>query len=218
MQHGIEADMMQWVYHDASVAPAFVLARAGYDVWLGNNRGNRFSQTHETLDPKKKEYWQFTWEELGTKDTPAVMDYITKTTGAAKINYIGHSEGTTQVMAGASLTPEVYTEKINHAVFLAPVTTFRGSTNKGLHFFADFGLGALQTILELAGQYNLIPYSQTTSGSAVKVCSLFNGKFCDIFNSIFINSDPTIDDESAFLNQVNYTPSGAGYRNWLHYW
>jgi len=47
-----------------------------------------------------------------------------KQTGASKINYIGHSEGTTQVMAGASLTPEVYTELVNHAVFLAPVTTF----------------------------------------------------------------------------------------------
>ena len=87
--------MMQWVYQKPEVAPAFVLARAGYDVWLGNNRGNRFSQKHETLDPANKEFWQFTWEELGTKDTPAVMDYMIKQTGASKVNYIGHSEGTT---------------------------------------------------------------------------------------------------------------------------
>lgn len=71
------------------------------------------------------------------------MDYITKQTGASKINYIGHSEGTTQAMAGASLIPEVYTEKINHAVFLAPVTTFRGTQNKYMHFWAKYGLGAL---------------------------------------------------------------------------
>ena len=126
MQHGIEADMMQWVYHKPELAPAFVVARAGYDVWLGNNRGNRWSQKHETLDPTKKAFWQFTWEELGTKDTPAVMEYILKQTGAAKLNYIGHSEGTTQAMAGASLLPEVYTSMINHAVFLAPVTSFHG--------------------------------------------------------------------------------------------
>jgi len=76
MQHGIEADMMQWVYNEPSTAPAFVLARAGYDVWLGNARGNRFSQAHESLDSKKKAFWHFTWEEQGVYDTPAMIDYI----------------------------------------------------------------------------------------------------------------------------------------------
>jgi len=57
LQHGLESDMMQWIYNRPSVAPAFVLARAGYDVWLGNNRGNRWSQNHVSLDPSSKEFW-----------------------------------------------------------------------------------------------------------------------------------------------------------------
>jgi len=69
-------------------------------------------------------------------------------------------------MAGASLVPEVYTEKVNHAVFLAPVTTFKGTKSKSMHFLANYGLGALQLALELAHQYNVIPFSETTSGSA----------------------------------------------------
>ena len=81
LQHGLESDMMQWVFNYPKVAPAFVLARAGYDVWLGNNRGNRFSLTHTTLDPKSFEFWQFDWEDMGTKDTPAVIDFILKETG-----------------------------------------------------------------------------------------------------------------------------------------
>jgi lysosomal acid lipase/cholesteryl ester hydrolase len=68
--------MMQWVFNRPSVAPAFVLARAGYDVWMGNNRGCRFSQKHITLDPKSAEFWNFDWEDMGTKDTPAVIDFI----------------------------------------------------------------------------------------------------------------------------------------------
>ena len=72
--------MMQWVFNSPDVAPAFVLARAGYDVWLGNNRGTRFSQIHKTLKNNQKEFWEFDWEDMGTKDTPAVIDYILNTT------------------------------------------------------------------------------------------------------------------------------------------
>ena len=94
MQHGLECDMTFWLWNRPSVAPALVLARAGYDVWLGNNRGNRFSDTHVNLNPKSKEYWTFDWEQMGTFDTPAVIKMIKSKTGYPKVNYIGHSEGT----------------------------------------------------------------------------------------------------------------------------
>ena len=86
---------MAWVSAQPEVAPAFVLAKDGYDVWLGNNRGNKWSTKHKTLDVKSKAFWNFDWEDMGTKDTPAVMDFIIKTTGVKKIMYMGHSEGTT---------------------------------------------------------------------------------------------------------------------------
>ena len=37
----------------------------GYDVWLGNFRGNHESREHVNLDPDvDSDYWQFSWDEM----------------------------------------------------------------------------------------------------------------------------------------------------------
>jgi hypothetical protein len=59
------------------MSPAFILAQAGYDVWLGNSRGTKFSRKHLTLDPDQdKEYWEFSYAENGKYDLPAMIDYV----------------------------------------------------------------------------------------------------------------------------------------------
>ena len=59
---GLMAASYNWVDNRPEVAPAFVAARAGYDVWCGNNRGVQTSQGHTTLNSDQdKEYWDFSW-------------------------------------------------------------------------------------------------------------------------------------------------------------
>ena len=96
LQHGIEDCDVQWVMNSPSLAPAFILARAGFDVWMGNNRGNYYSMSHVKYTSKQREFWDFDFEEMGLYDVPAFIDYELKVTGKKKIAaYIGHSEGTT---------------------------------------------------------------------------------------------------------------------------
>lgn len=55
MQHGLFDSADAWVANTKETAPAFVFARLGYDVWLGNNRGNEFSRKNTKIDPDAQE-------------------------------------------------------------------------------------------------------------------------------------------------------------------
>ena len=79
--HAQDGDMMEWVVNSADKANAFILSRAGYDVWMGNNRGCKYGQNHKTLDPEEQEFWNFYQEDMGTKDLPAFIDFVLDTTG-----------------------------------------------------------------------------------------------------------------------------------------
>jgi hypothetical protein len=47
----------------------FFLADCGFDVWLNNSRGNCYSRQHKYLDADvNKEYWDFSFHELGKFD------------------------------------------------------------------------------------------------------------------------------------------------------
>lgn len=85
-------------------APAFMLAKKGYDVWLGNQRGTKHSRSHKTLNPEVDHaYWRFSFPEMGRYDAQAQVDYVRNLTGREKISYIGHSMGTTQLFTELSI-------------------------------------------------------------------------------------------------------------------
>ena len=58
LQHGLVDSSDTWIVNDQDKAPGLMLADRGYDVWLGNNRGNKHSRNHITLNPDKgPEFW-----------------------------------------------------------------------------------------------------------------------------------------------------------------
>ena len=94
IQHGTGQSSVTWFYDKSeqtySTLP-IVLARAGYDVWLGNTRGSKFSTEHETLTDKDPDYWHFSFSEIGLYDLPAMIDYIYEENNQTPITYLAHS-------------------------------------------------------------------------------------------------------------------------------
>ena len=68
LQHGLTNSADDWIMADPQNSTAYVLANAGFDVWLGNNRGNKYSRRHAkaTIHPDKtpKEFFDFSFKEL----------------------------------------------------------------------------------------------------------------------------------------------------------
>lgn len=94
LQHGLMDSSDTWIINDEDKAPGFLLANAGYDVWMGNSRGNKHSRKHITLNPDKNaSFWMFTFQDMANSDLPAMFKYINNVTNQ-KMHYVGHSQGT----------------------------------------------------------------------------------------------------------------------------
>lgn len=112
------------------IISAYLLADAGYDVWLGNARGSEPSRGHIRLPStgwRQKQYWQFSWHEIGIYDLPAMIDFILSKTHRKQLNYIGYSQGTTAFFVMMSERPE-FNAKIIEAQLMAPAATMKLST------------------------------------------------------------------------------------------
>ncbi|KAL3288935.1 hypothetical protein HHI36_003379 [Cryptolaemus montrouzieri] len=121
--HGLLASCADFVNEEKGLG--YFLADAGYDVWIANCRGTTFSREHISLDcfKNRKEYWDFSWHEIGYYDIPAMIDYVLSITSRSKLFYVGHSQGVTAFMVLLSSKPK-YNEKIILCCGLAPVAIF----------------------------------------------------------------------------------------------
>jgi len=105
------------------------MAREGYDVWLGNNRGTLFGKKHEHLDPfhDAKQFFDYSFFELGKYDAPAQIDYVLEKTNRPKLAYIGHSQGTSQMFSALSYDHGSLKNKISSFSSLAPIVILKHS-------------------------------------------------------------------------------------------
>ena len=108
----------------------FLLIEKGYDVWIANNRGTLFSLEHISKNSEElnSDYWDFSMDENVLYDLPTNIDYIKEVTGAKKINFIGHSQGTTIFYMLYMHNPSYVESSINKYISLGTVPNIAHTT------------------------------------------------------------------------------------------
>merc|ERR1711991_1004971 len=74
VMHGLMQSSECWVIEKTSLV--YKLVDEGYDVWLGNQRSNRYSSKHVKLTPHDTQYWNHSLDEYAMYDVPTNINFI----------------------------------------------------------------------------------------------------------------------------------------------
>ena len=130
MVHGLVDSSDSWVINGRNNSHGFILVDEGYDVWFANTRGNKYSQNHTTLNPKTDlEYWdQGHVPAIARYDLPAFIEYIKVKSKVDKIAYIGHSQGSQQMLYNLATNATYFENNLNLFVALGPMISVKITT------------------------------------------------------------------------------------------
>ncbi|XP_028038939.1 lysosomal acid lipase/cholesteryl ester hydrolase-like [Bombyx mandarina] len=196
---------------------AISLANAGYDVWLGNMRGNKHSRRHVTLNPDKDpEFWNFSYHEMALYDLPATIDYILGHTGQTRIYGIGHSQGNNIFIAMTAMLPQ-YNKKIRVFISLAPAVHIENIKlpTKILVLLSPL----INYLFEGIGNEEILPDGAILQRLLQKVCPLgLPGYVLCVQLILFqLAGYNTAELEQEFFPIVlGHSPSGTSRKNLIH--
>ncbi|KAF8448241.1 Alpha/Beta hydrolase protein [Kalaharituber pfeilii] len=129
LHHGLLMNSEVWVcIIEKERCLPFMLVDHGYDVWLGNNRGNKYSKKCIHHSSNSTEFWDFSIDQFAMHDIPDSINYILETTKSRSLSYIGFSQGTAQAFASLSIHPGL-NEKVDVFIALAPAMSPAGLHN-----------------------------------------------------------------------------------------
>ncbi|CAH1989668.1 unnamed protein product [Acanthoscelides obtectus] len=219
LQHGILASSSDWVISGSGKSLGYALADEGYDVWMGNNRGNMYSRNHTKLDPDKDlKFWDFSWHEIGTTDLPAMIDYVLNQTGVESLYYVGHSQGTTVFYVFASERPD-YQKKVKAHVSLAPIG-YMGHATSPVIRLAGMLVKAGEMFYAVAGQQEVLPRQGFIGHLSEILCAPGNKLtllLCENLVFTLTGFNPEQTNTSLLPDIMAHAPAGCSTKQMLHY-
>ncbi|XP_031766858.2 lipase 3-like [Galleria mellonella] len=220
LMHGLLSSSADWILMGPGTAFAYLLAEEGYDVWLGNARGNYYSRKHVRLNPDailSTRYWKFSWDEIGNIDLPAMIDYALAHTGRDRLHYIGHSQGTTSFFVMGALRPD-YNKKIISMHAFAPNAYMENNRNPLLLMISPFAT-SLEKVGSVFGLGEFMPNTaiMTWAGQALCMDEALFQPVCS--NILFLIGGWSVSQQNTTMIPVKlgHTPAGAAVRQFVHY-
>ncbi|XP_078360080.1 lysosomal acid lipase/cholesteryl ester hydrolase-like isoform X2 [Oculina patagonica] len=215
LQHGLLADSSNWVQNYAWDSLGYILADNGFDVWLGNIRGNRYSRRHLHLKPTQKEFWDWSFQEMAHFDIPAMIDHALKVSGQAQLFYIGHSQGTLVGFTSFSTNPEI-AKKVKLFIALAPIF-YLNHTAEILRDLA-FTLYPIEEFLHPLGESEFLPGRVLQKLLDIGFCGgKWSEKACYDIAEIVFGFDDTNSNMSRVPVYISNWPAGTSFKNIIHF-
>jgi len=219
VMHGLMSSSADWTNSGVNRSLAYLLADLGYDVWMGNARGTTWSREHVIYDPDVdlKDFWEFSWHEIGYYDLPASIDYALAATGQEKLFYIGHSQGTTAYFVMASDRPE-YNDKIRLSSLFAPVM-FVENINDPVVQNLSQNWREIEARAEEQGLWEIYKYNPIYVDIALEYCDADKNTtdLCEIFLFGGMGPDPDQLDNELIPVIASNAPAGCSVKQYIHF-
>lgn len=214
LQHGLVCSAADWVINLPHQSLAFILADAGYDVWLGNIRGNMYS-SHVSLEKTNSKFWDFCFDDMITFDLPAMIDYVLEKTNSRRLFYVGHSQGTMILFGLLSERPE-YNQKITLFCALAPVTTVTYMISP-MRLLAPIG-ASIKRVLGFFGRHHFVKNSRVVKFAARTSCNRrFSRRFCEAAMFVIAGMEERSLNMTRLPVIISHFPAGTSCKNVAHY-
>lgn len=217
LQHGILSSSAVWILNGPSKGLGYILADEGYDVWMGNSRGNTYSRAHVNLTTNNMEFWDFSWHEMGVYDVPATIDYILSVTKQKKLYYLGHSQGTTSFFVMMSVKPE-YNDKIIKFAAYAPIVYAGNIRSPIIKIFAKIS-SPIYNALSLMKMNDFLPSNALLTKMGRYSCEARTVYQVICTNLLFMMTgyDTSQINKTMVPIILGHLPAGSSTKQLLHY-